>query len=290
MSDTVTAYGLALQFALLTSPKQRQRAGERLAVLVRGSGYHISTGFVGTPLVCDALCSAGEHEAAYRLLTQRECPSWLYPVTMGATTIWERWDSMLPDGSVNPGEMTSFNHYALGAVADWVHRTVGGLAPAVPGWRQIEIRPRPGGGLTFAHARYRTAYGTVACSWRLEEGEMTVEIEVPPNSTANVFLPGGQDGPIEVGSGSYRWSYPYQAPETTLPLLTLDSTMGQLIDHPQAYALVMRIIAKRSPQFRERIEGQTEITLQQAINGNPRTQKLGAEIEAALASLGQPVE
>ncbi|MCB0241082.1 MAG: alpha-L-rhamnosidase, partial [Anaerolineae bacterium] len=109
---------------------QRQLAGKRLAALVRGSGYRISTGFVGTPLVCDALCEAGEYDTAYRLLMQRECPSWLYPVTMGATTIWERWDSMLPDGRVNPGKMTSFNHYALGAVADWLHRTVAGLAPA----------------------------------------------------------------------------------------------------------------------------------------------------------------
>jgi alpha-L-rhamnosidase len=287
MSDTVTAYALALQFALLTSAEQRQRAGERLAALVRGSGYHISTGFVGTPLVCDALCSAGEYEAAYRLLMQRECPSWLYPVTMDATTVWERWDSMLPDGSVNPGEMTSFNHYALGAVADWLHRTVGGLAPAAPGWRQIDIRPHPGGGLTFARARHRTPYGTVTCSWRLEEGEMTVEIEVPPNSTASVFLPGEQDSPIGVGAGRYRWSYPYQAPETTWPLLTLDSTLGELLDHPEAYALVMRIIAQHSPQHRERLEDHTKVTLRQAINSNPRTLKLGAKIEAALASLRQ---
>jgi len=290
MSDTVTAYALALQFALLTCAKQRQGAGERLAALVRGSGYHVSTGFVGTPLVCDALCGAGEYEAAYRLLMQRECPSWLYPVTMNATTVWERWDSMLPDGSINPGEMTSFNHYALGAVADWLHRTVGGLAPAAPGWRQIEIRPHPGGGLTFARARHRTPYGIIACSWRLEEGEITVEIEVPPNSTANVFLPGEQDEPIRVGSGSHRWSYPLSIPETTLPLLTLDSTLGELVEHPEAYAVVMRIIARRSPQFKERLEGQTNLTLRQAISGNPRTLKLGPKIEAALASLVQSVQ
>ena len=110
ISDTATAYALALQFALLPDADQRQHAGQRLAALVRGNGYHISTGFVGTPLVCDALCNAGETKAAYRLLMQRQCPSWLYPVTMGATTVWERWDSLLPDGSVNPGEMTSFNH------------------------------------------------------------------------------------------------------------------------------------------------------------------------------------
>ncbi|PJF45699.1 MAG: alpha-L-rhamnosidase, partial [Candidatus Thermofonsia Clade 3 bacterium] len=118
MCDAETAYALALVFDLLPTAEQRQHAGDRLAELVRASGYHIRTGFVGTPLICDALCQTGHHRTAYRLLTQRECPSWLYPVTMGATTIWERWDSMLPDGSINPGEMTSFNHYALGAVAD----------------------------------------------------------------------------------------------------------------------------------------------------------------------------
>ncbi|MGN6672952.1 MAG: family 78 glycoside hydrolase catalytic domain, partial [Thermomicrobiales bacterium] len=144
LSDSSTAYALAICFALLPDEDQRRHAGKRLAELARAGGYHISTGFVGTPLICDALCSVGEYEAAYRLLMQRDCPSWLYPVTMGATTIWERWDSMLPDGSINPGEMTSFNHYALGAVADWLHRTVGGLAPAEPGYRRIEIRPQPG--------------------------------------------------------------------------------------------------------------------------------------------------
>src|SRR5262249_14600583 len=135
MSDAATAYALALEFDLLPDANQRLQAGRRLAKLVRSRGYRISTGFVGTPLVCDALCSVGEIEAAYRLLVEQECPSWLYPVTMGATTIWERWDSMLPDGSINPGEMTSFNHYAFGAVADWLHRVVGGLAPAAPGYR-----------------------------------------------------------------------------------------------------------------------------------------------------------
>jgi alpha-L-rhamnosidase len=287
ISDTVTAYALALQFSLLTNAEQRRHAGKRLAALVRGSGYHISTGFVGTPLVCDALCNVGEYEAAYRLLMQRECPSWLYPVTMDATTIWERWDSLLPDGSVNPGEMTSFNHYALGAVADWLHRTVGGLAPAAPGWRHIDIRPRPGGGLTFAHARHRTPYGIAECFWKIERGEITVEIEIPPNTSASVSLPGHHNSPIEVGSGRYHWSYPYQYPKVTHPPLTLDSTLGELIDDPEAYALVMRIIVQHYPGFMDRMQGQTKVTLQQAIDHNPRTRKLGAKIEAALASLGR---
>ena len=114
MSDATTAYALALGFDLVTDAAQRTRLAARLAELVRERGYRIATGFVGTPLVTDALADAGHRYAAERLLLQTECPSWLYPVTMGATTVWERWDSLLPDGSVNPGEMTSFNHYALG--------------------------------------------------------------------------------------------------------------------------------------------------------------------------------
>jgi alpha-L-rhamnosidase len=157
--DTQTGYALALHLDLLDTPEQRERAGRRLVELIAHEDYRIATGFVGTPLICDALSAVGAHDTAYELLTQQDCPSWLYPVTMGATTIWERWDSLLPDGSVNPGEMTSFNHYALGAVADFLHRTVAGLAPASPGYRRLRIAPRPGGGLTHASARLDTPYG-----------------------------------------------------------------------------------------------------------------------------------
>ena len=190
MSDAETAYSLALVFDLLPTAEQRQRAGDRLNELVRDSGYHIRTGFVGTPIICDALCSTGHYVAAYRLLMQQECPSWLYPVTMGATTVWERWDSMLPDGSINPGEMTSFNHYALGAVADWMHRTIGGLTPTEPGYRRMEIRPRPGGGLTHAQARHLTPYGMAESAWKIEDGKFDLDVIIPPNTTALVTLPG----------------------------------------------------------------------------------------------------
>ncbi len=149
-----TAYALALEFDLLTA-EQREHAGRLLAEQVLKDGFHIASGFLGTPLVTDALTNAGELATAYELLLQRENPSWLYPVTMGATTIWERWDSMLPDGSINPGDMTSFNHYAFGAVADWLHRTVAGLAPAAPGLPAAArgTPPGPGSDLRRGDAR-----------------------------------------------------------------------------------------------------------------------------------------
>ena len=290
VSDATTAYALALQFALLPDAEQRRYAAARLVTLVRGSGYRISTGFVGTPLVCDALCEAGEYTAAYRLLMQRELPSWLYPVTMGATTIWERWDSMLPDGSINPGEMTSFNHYALGAVADWLHRTVAGLTPAAPGYRRIEIRPVPGGDLTYASARHRTPYGMAVSSWRIDEAldgpVMTVAVEIPANTTATVYLPGAAGEPLEVGSGRYHWSYAYQKPAVVVyPDLTLDSTVGDLIDQAAAYSAVMRVLTQYNRELSDRLEGQTSITLRQVIRLDPNAEHLQAQIEAALATL-----
>jgi alpha-L-rhamnosidase len=177
-----------------------------LAEQVAADGWHIATGFLGTPLICDALTDAGEVAGAYALLLQREHPSWLYPVTMGATTIWERWDSMLPDGSINPGEMTSFNHYAYGAVADWLHRTVAGLAPAAPGYRALRVAPRPGPGITSAAATHDTPYGTAEVSWSLDGGTaFALDVTVPPNTTAEVALPDGS-APLSVGSGRHSFS------------------------------------------------------------------------------------
>ncbi|MEU6731519.1 glycoside hydrolase family 78 protein [Nonomuraea wenchangensis] len=201
--DSQTAYALALNFGLLDGDDRRARAGERLAELVRANGHRIGTGFVGTPLICDALTDAGALDDAYRLLLQTECPSWLYPVTMGATTIWERWDSLLPDGTVNPGEMTSFNHYAFGAVADWMHRTIAGLTSAEPGYRRIAVRPRPGGGLSHARARLDTPYGRAEAGWERTGDQMRLVVVVPANTTAAVHLPTDPDTAIEVGAGRH---------------------------------------------------------------------------------------
>ena len=135
-SDCQTAYALAIHFGLLDEAELAP-AGRRLADLVEAADHRISTGFAGTPYILHALTETGRVDLAYRMLLQPGIPGWMYPITMGATTVWERWDSMLPDGTVNPGEMTSFNHYALGSVADWLHRVVAGISPLAPGYREV---------------------------------------------------------------------------------------------------------------------------------------------------------
>jgi alpha-L-rhamnosidase len=197
-SDCATVYALAIVFGLLDD-LMTARAGDRLSALVTENDYRISTGFAGTPYVTDALSQTGHLDDAYRLLLERGCPSWLYSVTMGATTIWERWDAMLPDGTVNPGQMTSFNHYALGAVADWIHRTVGGIAPLDPGYGGVLIAPQPGGGLTWATARLETVRGLIEVHWRQTEQDLTVEAAVPAGVTGVIRLPGQPDRELVSG-------------------------------------------------------------------------------------------
>lgn len=199
-SDSPTAYAIALAFDLL-APPQRQPAGDRLAQLVIEDDARIATGFVGTPLICDALTDSGHLDIAYRLLLQTQCPSWLYTVDMGATTIWERWDSLRPDGTLNPGGMTSFNHYALGAVADWLHRVVGGITATAPGYRRIAFRPRPGGGITSARTRHETPYGSVSLSWEQTAAGLTAHLVVPEGCEATAELPGCT--PVVLGPGKH---------------------------------------------------------------------------------------
>lgn len=211
-----TAYALALCFGLL-DPEQEAQAGAMLARLVAKAGHRIATGFAGTPYVAEALARTGHLDTAYELLLQTECPSFLYPVTMGATTIWERWDAIKPDGSLNSTGMTSLNHYALGAVATWLHRTVAGLAPAAPGYRRIRIAPQPGGGLTRATATHDTPLGQARTSWQLgADGEFALEVTVPQGATAEVVLPRHPDGTtVEVGAGDHRWSYQWPVDRLT---------------------------------------------------------------------------
>ncbi|HET9906215.1 MAG TPA: glycoside hydrolase family 78 protein [Anaerolineales bacterium] len=285
VNDAETAYALAIAFDLLPTAAQRQHAGDRLAELVRDSGYHIRTGFVGTPLICDALCSTGHYQTAYRLLLQQEVPSWLYSVTMGATTIWERWDSMLPDGRINPGEMTSFNHYAFGAVADWMHRTIGGLTPAEPGYRRIEIRPRPGGGLTHCRVTHVTPYGSAECAWRIENEKFDLYVHIPANTNASVTLPGDSET-VEIGSGSWHWSIPYQDPDAR-DAYTVDDLVGEILGESVARRAVMDVLDRvEAPGFlRMAIFDERNIPLRQALQMLPNHEEAVTKMNEALQNI-----
>lgn len=212
--NTQTALSLALAFDLFPSAPQRARAAERLEHIIRRNArFHIATGFAGTPYVGDALTSTGKSNIFYRMLLSISCPSWLYPVTVGATTFWERWDSMLPDGSINPGQMTSFNHYALGAVAGWMHGNILGLQIREPGWKSFDVKVLPGGNLKWAEGSHESPHGLIAVRWQIkhgagEEERFWLEVRVPPNTTAHVHVP-GVEGVEVVGSGLHVWEVEY---------------------------------------------------------------------------------
>ncbi|MFB7251309.1 family 78 glycoside hydrolase catalytic domain [Microbacterium sp. NPDC056234] len=255
MSDAQTAYALAIVFDIV-EPERRQALGDRLAELTRLGGYRIGTGFVGTPIIQDALTRTGHLDVARRLLTATENPSWLYPVTMGATTIWERWDSMLPDGTINPGEMTSFNHYALGAIADWLHRSLAGLAPAEPGYARLHIEPRPLQGFDFAEAAHLTPYGRARVRWDRDGDDIVVQLTVPANTDADVVLPDGQRH--TVGSGTHRFSCAAPPVVDVPSAVGLSSSLAAIIDDAEAYEEIVDALTQWRPSAAEDFRNATQ--------------------------------
>ena len=190
ISETQTAYVLALQFDMLPE-SGRPVAVKRLVENIKSSNYHLTTGFLGTPFLTSSLTRFGEIDTAYKLLLQDTYPSWLYPVKMGATTIWERWDSQKPDSTFQDPSMTSFNYYAYGAVGDWMYRSIAGIDTKEegPGYKEIIIRPMPGGGLTYAFGSIDTYYGRIASDWKIDGAKFSMHAEVPVNASATIYIP-----------------------------------------------------------------------------------------------------
>ncbi|MDX2285328.1 MAG: glycoside hydrolase family 78 protein [Bacteroidia bacterium] len=190
VSGTQTAYVLALQFDMLPEDLRAQAAA-RLADNIRSYSTHLTTGFLGTPYLCHVLTRFGYADLAYELLLQDSYPSWLYPVKMGATTIWERWDGQKPDSSFQTPGMNSFNHYAYGAIGEWMYRAVAGISPdeAEPGYRRIRIRPLPGGKLSYAGGELLSPYGKIRSKWSAEGGRYRLEVEIPANTQASIWIP-----------------------------------------------------------------------------------------------------
>ncbi len=224
--ETQTAYALAIDIGLLPD-ELVPLAAQHLVKDIEGREWHLATGFVGTRHLLWALTKIGRTDVAYRLLLQETYPSWLYMVRMGATTIWERWNSILPDGRIHEPSMNSFNHYAFGCVGEWLFGIVAGIQELEPGFKRIRIRPIADG-FSFVRARYHSVRGLIAVEWRKENGRFHLQVQVPANTTALVFVPtkdpskvtesgqlasqsegvrflGTQDGfaVYEVGSGRY---------------------------------------------------------------------------------------
>ncbi|MGX1226803.1 family 78 glycoside hydrolase catalytic domain [Streptomyces ambofaciens] len=228
--DSQTSYILTLTNDLVPADR-RDAVVDRFVETLKRRDYHLSTGFLGVDGLLPALTRAGRSDIAYRLLQHEDYPSWGYEIGKGATTVWERWNSINPDGSFNDVGMNSFNHYAYGAVGEWMYRTMAGVSAAEPGYRKVLIDPEPGEGIDHVDFRHETPYGTVRSAWDTEAGPMTLDVTVPVNTTAEVRIPaanrwavteGGKpigevegvryveeaDGDVvlEVGSGDYAFA------------------------------------------------------------------------------------
>jgi alpha-L-rhamnosidase len=202
-SNTQTAYVLALNFDMLPE-HLRGQAVDRLVENIRSYDNHITTGFLGTPYICHVLSRFGKTDVAYDLLLQQTFPSWLYPVKMGATTSWERWNGIRPDSTFEPASMNSFNHYAYGAIGDWMYRQMVGLDTEEDGvgYKKIKLQPHVGGSFTHAQAIYETAYGKLRCGWKIDNGKLWLDAEIPANTTATVYFPASSADAIMEGGKS----------------------------------------------------------------------------------------
>jgi alpha-L-rhamnosidase len=200
VSGTQTAYVLALNFDMLPE-ELRDNAAQRLADNIGAYNIHLTTGFLGTPYLCHVLTRFGRTDLAYALLLQKTYPSWLYPVTMGATTIWERWDGQKPDSTFQTPDMNSFNHYAYGAIGDWMYRVMAGLDTYEDGigYQHSRIKPHLGGGFSHVSASLDTYYGRLGNSWKLDGNKLTMDVEIPANTTSTVYIPGDDAGKITEG-------------------------------------------------------------------------------------------
>lgn len=234
VSETQTGCVLALHFGL-AQEKYRKRIVKSLETNIANHKNHLSTGFVGTPYLCHVLSENGMHGLAGTIFLKEDYPSWLYAVKKGATTIWERWDSVKPDGSFDESGMNSLNHYAYGSIGDWMYEKLAGITPAKPGYQEIRIQPMFIQGITGVDASFDSAYGIIRSAWSCKDGKITVDVTIPANTTAEVYLP-EKEAAVKVGSGS--WHYEYET-DTKLELdrFTMDTTLGALIQEETAVQL-----------------------------------------------------
>jgi alpha-L-rhamnosidase len=237
--NTQTAYILALFMDII--PRQwREKTAHALRMKLKESNYHLRTGFIGTPFLCRVLSENGSNDIAYRLLLQEDFPSWLYEVNMGATTVWERWNSIYPDGTISDTGMNSLNHYAYGSIVEWLYRNAAGINPIedFPGFRRFRLAPQSNKLLKKIAAEYNSPAGLIKSSWEyLDTGELEVRCTVPFGSTAEFVLPDSDDTSVkELKAGDYVYRY---VPESEKrPELNADTPVSELYRYPAVAAVL----------------------------------------------------
>ncbi|HFI0700922.1 TPA: family 78 glycoside hydrolase catalytic domain [Streptococcus suis] len=234
VSETQTGAILSLYFNL-ARPEDRERIMQTLVTNIENHKNHLATGFVSTPYINHVLSENGAHDLAGTLLMREDYPSWLYAVNMGATTIWERWNSIKPDGTFDESGMNSLNHYAYGSIGDWMYRKVAGIYQISPGYKTFAIQPRFITGIDEVTATLETPYGEISSHWTCRDGKITIEVIVPVNTRAQLYLP-EKDEVVELGSGRYKYEYETTT-DLTLARFSLDCTFGEILEQPLAIEL-----------------------------------------------------
>jgi alpha-L-rhamnosidase len=227
-TNSQTSYVLALMFNLLPE-NLRAKSAQFLVDDIKSRRNHLSTGFLGTPYLCHVLSSNGYTDVAYDLLLQETYPSWLYPVKMGATTIWERWDGQKTDSTFQDPGMNSFNHYAYGAIGDWMYRVSAGIETMGPGYKHIIIQPHPSKRLNYAKASFESSYGTILSGWERKEGKVIYKIKIPVNTTATVVLPGNDITKVTEGGKAISGNGDFKELKTANNKITFEVGSGEYL-------------------------------------------------------------
>ena len=279
VSETQTGAILSLYFDLARE-KDRKRILNTLLTNIANHKNHLSTGFVGTPYICHALSENGAHEMAATLFMKEDYPSWLYAVNMGATTIWERWNSIKPDGTFDESGMNSLNHYAYGSVGDWMYRKVAGLSQLEPGYKKFQVKPMFVKGIEECGTEFESVYGKIVTNTSCKNGKIHVHVEVPANTTAVIVLPEKEEE-HEVGSGVYDYEYDT---ETSLVVerFSMDSTLGEIVAEP----LAVEMFNQMAPGMLEgpMIEFAYGMTLAELLGAAPQAKPM---YEAVVNALNQ---
>ncbi|MDR0948896.1 MAG: hypothetical protein LBM69_05220, partial [Lachnospiraceae bacterium] len=227
--DTITAQALALYFDVVPTEHRAKLAAE-LYDNVKRHGYKVATGFIGTPFLLFALADNGYIQAAQKVLMNNAYPGWLYEVDMGATTIWERWNSLETDGNPGPDGMNSYNHYAYGSAMEFVYRRIAGIEQLEIGFKRVRIAPNPCKGLAEIRAEYNSTNGSIVAGYKQKNGKITFFTEIPEGVTAEIVLP--NEGKVAEGNGTFEFIRDWE--ELDVPTFGKDNLLTEICNNPKA--------------------------------------------------------